>query len=196
MNLKDSIWDHIAQRGNRDVLKLPLKLDKLELLLLYLFELKRKEVKPSVALQPFKWLAFFVLKVHMTKVLEFNRKDWHTISMSLPKKLDSNECKNTIRNLNGTDSAELNEFFFIGYFNYFDRLSFQVQVEKKQMPFILINQLEHCTHWCVHITTKKMTRLLILQSRSQDVEMISIIIFTKLAGHQDLKKFLRTMMIK
>ena len=53
----------------------------------------------------------------------------HTNFMPLSKELDCKECKNTIRNLNATDSAELNQYFYNGSFIYFDRLIFQVQIE-------------------------------------------------------------------
>ena len=52
--------------------------------------------------------------------------------MPLPKKLDPNESINIIRNVNGTDSAELNQNCYNGSFTHFDRMSFQVQIEKKQ----------------------------------------------------------------
>ena len=40
------------------------------------------------------------------------------------------ECKTFIQNLNGAGSPELNQDFHNGSFNYFDSLSFQVQIEK------------------------------------------------------------------
>ena len=54
--------------------------------------------------------------------------------MLLPKKMDPNEQKNNIRNFKSTDSVELNQYFYNGSFTYFDGLSFQVQIEKKQLP--------------------------------------------------------------
>ena len=65
--------------------------------------------------------------------------DWHTNSTPLPKELDTNDCKTTIRNVNGTDSADLNQFCYNGSFSYFDRLCFDVQTGKKQTPFIVFN---------------------------------------------------------
>ena len=49
--------------------------------------------------------------------------------------MNPNECKNNIRNLNGTDSAKLNQFFYNASLTYSDRLSFQVEIEKRQWPF-------------------------------------------------------------
>ena len=37
-----------------------------------------------------------------------------------------------IRKLNDTDSAELNQHYYKGSFTYFDKVSFQVQIEMKQ----------------------------------------------------------------
>ena len=50
--------------------------------------------------------------------------------MPLSKELATNECKNLIRNLNGTVSAEVIQSSYCDYSSYFDRLSFQVQIEK------------------------------------------------------------------
>ena len=43
--------------------------------------------------------------------------------------------KKSSRNPNGTDSAELNQNSNNGSFAYFDKLTFQAQIEKKQTPF-------------------------------------------------------------
>ena len=64
-----------------------------------------------------------------------DRMCWYTNLMALAQELDPNDCKNVIRNLNVMDSAELNKYSCNGSFTYFDRLSFQVQIEKKQTPF-------------------------------------------------------------
>ena len=45
------------------------------------------------------------------------------------------ECKIFSLNFTGTDSAELNQYFYNGCSTCFDRLLFQVQTEKKQSPF-------------------------------------------------------------
>ena len=50
------------------------------------------------------------------------------------------ECKKLIQNLNGKDSAELNQYFYNDSFTYFDKRTFQVQIEKKQRPFT-VNKL-------------------------------------------------------
>ena len=55
--------------------------------------------------------------------------------MPCPNELDHIEGKKTIRNLNGTDSAELSQYTYKGSFTYFDRMRFQVQTEKKKTPF-------------------------------------------------------------
>ena len=61
--------------------------------------------------------------------------DWHTIYMLLPKQLDPIECKIINRNPNGTESANIHQFYCNGSVTCFDRLSSQVQVEKKQTFF-------------------------------------------------------------
>ena len=61
--------------------------------------------------------------------------DKHNKSMPLPKQLNPKDRKGIIRNLDGTDSAELNQFSYNGSFIYFDRLSFQVEIEEEQTPF-------------------------------------------------------------
>ena len=65
---------------------------------------------------------------------------WPSISMSLLRDSDPNECKNFIRNRNGSDSAELNLFSYNGSFTLFDLRSLQVQTEKKQTTFIVTQQ--------------------------------------------------------
>ena len=42
--------------------------------------------------------------------------DWYTNFMAVPIELDPIECKNIIRNHNGTDSAELNQYTYKGSF--------------------------------------------------------------------------------
>ena len=61
--------------------------------------------------------------------------DWDTNSLPLPKDLDPNECKHCVQEPNGTDIAELNQNSYNGSSTNFDRLSFQIQVEKIQTPF-------------------------------------------------------------
>ena len=61
--------------------------------------------------------------------------DWHTISMLSPKVPDTNGIETIVRNLVVTDTAELNQTSYNSFFNYFDRLSFQVQIEQKKTPF-------------------------------------------------------------
>ena len=47
--------------------------------------------------------------------------------------MDPNES--IIQNLNGTDSAKLNQNSYNGFSTHFERMSFQVQTEMKQPPF-------------------------------------------------------------
>ena len=60
--------------------------------------------------------------------------DGHTHPLPSPKGLDRNECKTAIHSLNGTDRAELNQYSCNGSLTVFDRLSSQVQTQKKQVP--------------------------------------------------------------
>ena len=66
-----------------------------------------------------------------------DRLDCHTNSKPLPTELNPNENKKPIRNLSATVSVELNQYSYNGSFSYFEGLSFQVQIEKKQRPFTL-----------------------------------------------------------
>ena len=47
--------------------------------------------------------------------------DWHTNIMPTLKDLDSNEGKKNIRNLNGTDIAEVSQYLFNGSLTVFGR---------------------------------------------------------------------------
>ena len=51
-----------------------------------------------------------------------DRFDWHSNSMSLPKELYFNDCKDNIRSLTGTDSLELNQCSCNCSFTYFNRI--------------------------------------------------------------------------
>ena len=55
--------------------------------------------------------------------------------MPLPIEMNPFECEKTIGEFNGTDEAELNYYSPNGSFSYFDRLSFQVQIEKTPTRF-------------------------------------------------------------
>ena len=55
--------------------------------------------------------------------------------MPIPKKLDLNECELSIRNPNGTDSADLNQNSANCSPMYFDGVSFLVPFEKNQTHF-------------------------------------------------------------
>ena len=55
--------------------------------------------------------------------------------MPLPEAQDRIESKIFLPNLRGTDSAELNPYFHIGSFTYFDGPSPRVHTEKKQTLF-------------------------------------------------------------
>ena len=71
----------------------------------------------------------------LDKCYRFDPMDWHTNSMPLAKKLNSNECKNIIRILDGTDIAELVQYSHKGSFTYFESLRLPAQIRKKQTPF-------------------------------------------------------------
>ena len=125
----------------------------LENWLLYLFVPIRKHLKPFGALQPFKRLVCFVVKVVMTKITDMvvwvgiltlclYQKNWTLMNL-----------KNNKGNLNSMDGVELNQYSYNGSSTYFVRLSFQVQIEKKT-NVIHCNQIEHCTYWCLHLSIK------------------------------------------
>ena len=50
--------------------------------------------------------------------------DWHTNSMDLTIELDPTESKYSIRNLFGTDTAEMTFYSYNGSFTFFDISSF------------------------------------------------------------------------
>ena len=52
--------------------------------------------------------------------------DRYTNSMPLPQKLSPNKCKIVIRKLFDKDRVEIKQFFYIGSFTFFDKLSFLV----------------------------------------------------------------------
>ena len=53
--------------------------------------------------------------------------------MPLPKEVDPKDCKNMIRNLNRTDSVEMDQQTFNGSFTYSDILHFQGLLEKEEV---------------------------------------------------------------
>ena len=65
--------------------------------------------------------------------------DKHTNSGSLPKQPNHNECKNNFQNFNVTDGAELNQYSYNSFFTFFERLSFEVQIEKEWTLFTVTN---------------------------------------------------------
>ena len=75
--LNKAICDNLAQHGYRNVLKLPPKLIILEHLFLYLFVLKRKELKIFAVPQLFKKVKTFVLKVHIIDGIDLIRHVWN-----------------------------------------------------------------------------------------------------------------------
>ena len=107
----------------------------LEDLLLSLFALKKEELKPFAALKPFKNLECFLLKLFQDKYCRKYRKDSNVNSLPQPKELEPNDRKNNNRNLNGTDSGNLNQYFYCGFSTDCDTLSFQVQIERTQTLF-------------------------------------------------------------
>ena len=60
--------------------------------------------------------------------------DWYTNSNLLRQQLAPNDFWKFYQNLQGKYSAELNYYSINGSFTHFDRISFQVQIEKKQTP--------------------------------------------------------------
>ena len=68
--VNNTFGDNLAQLGYRNELKLPLKSNVAEHLLLYFFVPKRKYIKLFVALQPFEKHECFVLKLCITNGLE------------------------------------------------------------------------------------------------------------------------------
>ena len=113
----------------------PLQLNILESLPLYLFVLQRKNINLVAFLQLFKKSRVFMLEVHIINCIHAIL--WHGILVLClyHKNWTLMNVKKTIRNLNGTDSAELNQFCKNASLTFFGRLSFQVQIEKKHMPF-------------------------------------------------------------
>ena len=61
---------HFSLTRVQNILKFPLKSNKLEQLLLLLFVLKQKQVKVFANLQPIKRHERFLLKVHITKTID------------------------------------------------------------------------------------------------------------------------------
>ena len=128
------------------------------------------------------------------KYYRHDRLDWYTFSMPLREKLEPNECKNNTPNVGGTDSAELYQFSDNGCFTWFNRLSFQVQIERKTGA-IHCKLFEHCTNWCVPshqnnydwITTTAKSKL---RCKYDQESLIDENIWSK-----KLKKFLWTTMI-
>ena len=78
----------------------------------------------------------FSAQVADDKYYRHARMDWHTNSMPAKEK-DHSEGKYSFRKPNGTDSAEINHYSHYSSSYYFDRLSFQVEIEKKQTPFLV-----------------------------------------------------------
>ena len=89
------------------------------------------------------------------KYFHHDRKDWYTNAMTIPKELDPTECKNIIRFLNGTDSPELNQYSYNGFFTYFtdQPISFQAEIERKQNPFT-VTKLNTVHRGVFHLSTK------------------------------------------
>ena len=75
--------------------------------------------------------------------------------MPLSHKLDTNESKNIIRSLNGTDGAELKQTSYDDFSTKFDGLSFQVRKEKKRIRFT-VTKLKKCTYWSFNLSTRQL----------------------------------------
>ena len=110
-----------------------------------------------------------------------DRMDWHTNSMPLPKKLDTNEWKTVIRIINVTDSAALNQNFYMGYL-FFWWNEFSSSNWKQKVNFC--NGPEYCSYWCTHLSQKIIrTELLVLTFQNTDVLLKMNILLKKIAGH-------------
>ena len=111
--------------------------------------------------------------------------------MPSPKELNPIDYKNIIRNLNGTDSAERNQFNQKGSFTYFDRLSFHVQNEKKHFPFS-VTKLNIVHTGVFSINLLFITGLLILEIHNQGVLMTKKALLIKRVGKKLLENYLLT----
>ena len=81
-----------------------------------------------------KFRVFCAQGAHSTKWYRHDRMDWQTVPMPLPIELDSNEGKMNTPNLNGTDEAELNQYYYNGPFTDFEKKSdfeFKVKRDKR-----------------------------------------------------------------
>ena len=65
----------------------------------------------------------------------YDRLQWGQNPLELPRILDLVECKNMIRNLNETDSNELNNYNTRSSFSFFDDNDYQNKFERVQQPF-------------------------------------------------------------
>ena len=105
------------------------------------------------------------------------------MSMPLPKQLEPTECKTSIQNPNGTDSTELNQHFYNSSLNYFDRLSFQVQIEKKQTSFTVTNLNTVLIGVFNYQTNNYDWNTSIESIQSRVAKMIEINLMIKIVGH-------------
>ena len=60
----------------------------------------------------------------------YDRLQWERNTLELPKILDPIECKNMIRDLNATDSKELNNYNIQSSFSFFDDSDYQNRIEQ------------------------------------------------------------------
>ena len=119
----------------------------------YVFLCAKKKIIKTLRCSAFAQMnRFFCAQGAHHKCYRHSRMDWHTNSPPLPKELDPTECKSIIRNLNGTDRAELKKYFYDASLACFDRLTFQVQIGTNKA--IHYNQNEHCIYWFIHLPTK------------------------------------------
>ena len=65
----------------------------------------------------------------------YDRLQWGENTLELPRILDPVECKNMIRNINATDSNELNKYKIQSSFSFFDDSDYQNKIEQVQQPF-------------------------------------------------------------
>ena len=69
------------------------------------------------------------------KYRRHDRTDYHQNTMEHPIILDPNECKRTIRHLNGTGDPELDSYSYNSSFTFFRDIKIQQLLERHQPPF-------------------------------------------------------------
>ena len=133
--------------------------------------IKHKESEILAALHLFREkICAFSAPGAYSKYYRLDGVDSQINSMLSPKKLDFNIGKNTIRNPNQMDSAELNQCFYNGFFTCLDSLSFQIAIEKKQTPSTItkLNFVQTTLFFSQPDTNNRITGLSYTKSRYFD----------------------------